>query len=102
MGTEKNRTEEEVDDDGPSMTRLETSGVWLRGLGRERVVVAFAALALAAEDDGRGQEEERWGDEQEQAETGEDAHNLPGAKRRRLGWDGPKVLGFTKNVNISL
>lgn len=47
-------------------------------LGRQRVVVAFAAFALAAEDDGRGQQEEGRGDQQEQAEPGEDPHNLTG------------------------
>lgn len=36
-----------------------------RRLGGQRVVVAFTALALAAQDDGRGQEEEGGGDQQE-------------------------------------
>lgn len=45
-------------------------------LGRQRVVVAFAALALAAEHDGRGQQEERGRHQQEQPETGEDPHDL--------------------------
>lgn len=40
------------------------------------VVVAFAALALAAEDDGSGQKEEGGGNQQEQAEPGKDPHNL--------------------------
>lgn len=34
-------------------------------LGWQRVVIAFAALALAAEDDGSGQKEERGGNQQE-------------------------------------
>lgn len=45
-------------------------------LGWQWVVVAFAALALAAEDDGSGQEEEGGGNQQEQAEASEDPHNL--------------------------
>ncbi|TNN80213.1 hypothetical protein EYF80_009538 [Liparis tanakae] len=57
-------------------------------LGRQRVVVAFAALALAAEDDGSGQEEERGGDQQEQAKSSEDPHNL----QRNVGGDGQVVL----------
>lgn len=40
------------------------------------VVIAFAALALAAEDNGSGQKEERGGDQQEQAKSSEDPHNL--------------------------
>lgn len=52
-------------------------------LGRQRVVVTFAALALAAQDDGRGQEEEGGGDQQEQAEPGEDPHHLQGDGRRQ-------------------
>lgn len=50
----------------------------MRCLGRQRVVIAFAAFALAAEDYGSGQEEEGGGNEQEQAEAGEDAHDLRG------------------------
>lgn len=46
------------------------------GLGRQRVVVSFAALALAAEDDGCGQEEKGGGDQEEQAEAGKDSHHL--------------------------
>lgn len=45
-------------------------------LGRQRVVVAFAALALAAEHDGRGQQEERGRHQQEQPEAGENPHDL--------------------------
>ena len=45
-------------------------------LGWQRVVVAFAALALAAEHDGSGQEEERGGNQQEQAEASKNPHNL--------------------------
>lgn len=49
-----------------------------RALGRQRVVVAFTALALAAEDNGRGQKEERGRHQQEEAEPGKDPHNLQG------------------------
>lgn len=45
-------------------------------LGRQRVVVAFAALALAAQHDGSGQQEERGGHQEEQAEAGENPHHL--------------------------
>lgn len=45
-------------------------------LGRQRVVVTFAALALAAEHNGSGQQEEGGGDQQEQAEAGENPHHL--------------------------
>ena len=51
-----------------------------RSLGGEGVVVTFAALALAAEDDGRGQEQEGGGDQQEQAEPCEDPDHLQGAE----------------------
>lgn len=47
-------------------------------LGRQWVVIAFAALALAAEDDGSGQEEEGGGNQKEQAEASKDPHNLQG------------------------
>lgn len=47
-----------------------------RPLGRQRVVVAFAALALAAQHDGRGQQEEGGGDQQEEAKAGENPHHL--------------------------
>lgn len=50
-------------------------------LGRQRVVITFAALALATKHDGSGQQEERGGDQQEQAETGENPHHL---------WNTPK------------
>lgn len=45
-------------------------------LGWQRVVVAFAALALAAQHDGRGQEQEGGGDQQQEPEAGEDPHHL--------------------------
>lgn len=47
-----------------------------RLLGRQRVVVAFAALALAAQHDGRGQQEEGGGDQQQETEAGENPHHL--------------------------
>lgn len=47
-----------------------------RLLGWQRVVVAFAALALAAQYDGRGQEEEGGGDQQQETEAGENPHHL--------------------------
>lgn len=47
------------------------------------VVIAFAALALAAEDNGSGQKEERGGDQQEQAKSSEDPHNLQRNIRKR-------------------
>lgn len=49
---------------------------WMVRLGWQRVVVTFAALALAAEHNGSGQQEERGGDQQEQAEAGKNPHNL--------------------------
>lgn len=52
-------------------------------LGWQRVVIAFAALALAAEDDGSGQEEEGGGNEQKQAEASEDPDHLQGDIRRK-------------------
>lgn len=45
-------------------------------LGWQWVVVAFAALAFAAEDDGSGQKEEGGGNQQEQTEASEDPHDL--------------------------
>lgn len=50
-------------------------------LGWQRVVVAFAALALAAEDDGSGQKEEGGGNQQEKAEASKDPHDLQGDSR---------------------
>lgn len=47
-----------------------------RGLGGQGVVVPFAALALTAEDKGRGQEEKGRGHQQEKAEASEDPHHL--------------------------
>lgn len=47
-----------------------------RLLGRQWVVVAFAALALAAQHNGRGQEEEGGGDQKQEAEAGENPHHL--------------------------
>ncbi|KAG8013345.1 hypothetical protein GBF38_021660 [Nibea albiflora] len=47
-----------------------------RTAGWQWVVIAFAALAFAAEDDGGGQEEEGGGNQQEQAEASEDPHDL--------------------------
>lgn len=46
--------------DGPSLKRLSAPAP-TACLGWQRVVIAFAALALAAEDDGSGQEEEGGG-----------------------------------------
>ena len=54
------------------------SALRLACLGWQGVVVAFAALALAAEDDGSGQEKEGGGNEQEQAEASEDPDHLQG------------------------
>lgn len=45
-------------------------------LGWQWVIIAFAALALAAEDDGSGQKEEGRGNQQEQAKASKDSHNL--------------------------
>lgn len=61
--------------DGPSSERL-CAPTLPASLGRQRVVVAFAALALAAQHDGSGQEEERRGDQQEQAEASKNPHHL--------------------------
>lgn len=60
---------------GPSMKWGSTSAL-MACLGWQGVVVAFAALALAAEDDGSGQKEEGGGDQQEEAEASKDPHNL--------------------------
>lgn len=49
-------------------------------LGRQRVIIAFAALTLAAKDNGCGQEEEGRGDQQEQAEAGKDPNDLQGQR----------------------
>lgn len=48
----------------------------MASLGRQRVIVPFAALALAAEDNGRGQKEEGGGHQQEQAKASKDPHDL--------------------------
>lgn len=53
-------------------------------LGWQWVVIAFAALALAAEDDGSGQKEEGGGHQQEQAEASKDPHNLHQEKLNTL------------------
>lgn len=45
-------------------------------LGWQRVVIAFAALALTAQDDGSGQKEEGGGHQQEKAETSKNPNNL--------------------------
>lgn len=51
-------------------------------LGWQWVVIAFAALALAAEDDGSGQKEERGSNQQEQTKASKDPHNLQGDIRK--------------------
>lgn len=51
--------------------------VWL---GWQRVVITFAALTLAAQDDGSGQEEEGWGNQQEQTKASKDPHDLQGER----------------------
>lgn len=61
--------------DGASLNWLPALPPMVR-LGRQRVVVAFAALALAAEHDGCGQQEEWGGDQQEQPKAGENPHDL--------------------------
>lgn len=61
--------------DGPSLKRL-SAPTPMACLGWQRVVIAFAALAFAAQDDGSGQEEEGGGNEQEQAEASKDPHDL--------------------------
>lgn len=61
------------------MEWISTPALMVR-LGWQWVVITFAALTLAAEDDGSGQEEEGWGNQQEQAEASEDPHNLQGER----------------------
>lgn len=61
--------------DGPSLKRLSAPAL-TSCLSWQWVVVAFAALALAAEHNGSGQKEERGGNQQEQAEASENPHNL--------------------------
>ena len=51
-------------------------------LGWQRVVIAFAALALTAQDDGSGQKEEGGGHQQEKAETSKNPNNLQGEIRK--------------------
>lgn len=51
-------------------------------LGWQWVVIAFAALALAAEDDGSCQKEEGGGDQQEQAEPSKNPYNLQGEQHK--------------------
>lgn len=63
--------------DGPSLKRLQ---LYWHVLGWQWVVIAFAALALAAQDDGSGQEEEGGGNQQEKAESGKDPNNLQWGK----------------------
>lgn len=53
-------------------------------LGWQRVVIAFAALAFAAEDDGSGQKEEGGGNQQEQAKASKDPHNLQGQRNKNI------------------
>lgn len=75
--------------DGPSLERL-CAPALTASLGRQRVVVAFAALALAAQHDGSGQEEEWRGDQQEQAKASKNPHHLE--------TDGENVCRTTKRT----
>lgn len=58
--------------------REEDSEAWceLQVLGRQRVIVPFTALAFTAQHDGRGQQQERRGNQEQQAETCKDPHHL--------------------------
>lgn len=60
---------------GPSMECRSTPAPMVR-LGWQWVVITFAALTLAAEDDGSGQKEEGGGNQQEQAKASKDPHDL--------------------------
>lgn len=74
-----------------------------RLLGRQGVVVAFAALALAAQHDGCGQEEEGGGDQQQEAEAGKDPHHLEKDGRRATLFqrDESKELQCTTEIKSS-
>lgn len=73
-GRERKRVEKGKKD-GPSLKRLSAPAL-TSCLSWQWVVVAFAALALAAEHNGSGQKEERGGNQQEQAEASKNPHNL--------------------------
>lgn len=74
-GLKRKEKQKNKERDGPSSERR-AAPTLMASLGRQRVVVAFAALALAAQHDGSGQEEEGRGDQQEQAEASKNPHHL--------------------------
>lgn len=58
--------------------REEDSEAWceLPVLGRQRVIVPFTAFTFTAQHDGRGQQQERRGNQEQQTEACEDPHHL--------------------------
>lgn len=84
-GRETKKRKAKKKNEAPPCERLLHVWAPLVGLGRQRVVVSFAALALAAEDDGCGKEEKGGGDQEEQAEAGKDSHHLHRATTQGLG-----------------
>ena len=76
------------------MKRLSAPALMAR-LGWQWIVIAFAALALAAEDNGSGQKKEGGGNQQEQAKASKDPHNLQGDIRKNKYTDVNTALMHT-------